>query len=644
MSASATTHPTIRAALAALLVLCGSGTQARDEFDFRADSSRSARRDPALERIWDEVNRSEELIFALTPLLQELDRSVMNLALPSREGSELFEPRVVVTDLAPGGPQPRYVEFFPSLAVGTRSWSISDRSLTVPRDTLRLWRPLLDRVAYFDHAHFKIKQGRFLDKKRHEYETQVLFSGLAHTETGRVDHVSSAQVVRWRKRGASWRIAEWRTTRMTTTETDGLLFEDALTSALPDAATLARAQGSIQEQLVVRSVLDSARFEPPHPHFTPRSLARHPAVSVVDVDRDGFDDLYVMDQWGRNMLLHNRGDGTFEEAAGRFGLDLENHTTSAIFADFDNDGDADAFLGRSLARCALLINENGRFVDRSDSLVDGPLPYLASSVSAADYDGDGLLDLHVSTYEAHLARQEFAKTFAKRRQGQDADEKILAEFLPVDEARRLYELMKSPAWHPFVNHFGPANILLRNVGGRFEIDRGAALSQVHRQTFQATWSDFDDDGDPDVYLANDYAPNNLFRNDGGRAFVDVTESTGTADFGFGMGAAWGDYDHDGKQDLYVTNMFSKAGRRITAAIPGIDPRLAQGARGNSLFRQGPLGFERVSGLEPPHLLVEEAGWGWGSQFLDVDNDGWLDIYAPSGFYTAPEEIAVPVDI
>ena len=64
------------------------------------------------------------------------------------------------------------------------------------------------------------------------------------------------------------------------------------------------------------------------------------------------------------------------------------------------------------------------------------------------------------------------------------------------------------------------------------------------------------------------------------------------------------------------------------------------ARGNSLFRNAGQRFEKVSGLAPPALQVERAGWSWGGQFVDVDNDGFLDVYASSGFYTAPREIAI----
>jgi hypothetical protein len=192
---------------------------------------------------------------------------------------------------------------------------------------------------------------------------------------------------------------------------------------------------------------------------------------------------------------------------------------------------------------------------------------------------------------------------------------------------------------------------LKNVGGgRFKIDKTkeAAALRVFRNTFQSTWGDFDGDGDQDVYVSNDFGPHNLIRNDGGGKFIDVTAQTGTVDTGFGMGASWGDYDNDGKLDLYSTNMYSTAGNRVldvfTQMGVELDPRLRKMASGSTLFRNMSGRFERVSGLEPPALLVGNGGWGWGSAFVDVNNDGFLDIYALAGYYTAPQEVARPADI
>ncbi len=186
-------------------------------------------------------------------------------------------------------------------------------------------------------------------------------------------------------------------------------------------------------------------------------------------------------------------------------------------------------------------------------------------------------------------------------------------------------------------------MLLVNRGGRFEVPEEASALRVFRNTFQSTWSDFDRDGDPDVYLASDYGPNQLFRNEGDGSFRDVTGATGTADVGFGMGASWGDYDHDGRQDLYVTNMYSTAGNRILHKFSHVDEEILGTARGNTLFRNRSGSFEKVSGLKAPSLTVEKAGWSWGGQFADVDNDGFLDIYALSGYYTAPRKVAIARD-
>jgi hypothetical protein len=136
-------------------------------------------------------------------------------------------------------------------------------------------------------------------------------------------------------------------------------------------------------------------------------------------------------------------------------------------------------------------------------------------------------------------------------------------------------------------------------------------------------------------VANDYAPDQLFRNDSG-SFLDVTSGSGINTLGFAMGASWGDYDGDGDQDLYVSNMYSKAGRRITEQIPGLDDRMSAVAYGNFLYRNdGDGGMKRMSGADGKPIPVHLAGWSWGGMFTDFDNDGFLDLYVSSGYYTPP---------
>ena len=145
-------------------------------------------------------------------------------------------------------------------------------------------------------------------------------------------------------------------------------------------------------------------------------------------------------------------------------------------------------------------------------------------------------------------------------------------------------------------------------------------------------------------MANDFSEDNLFRNDGEDGFVDVTVAQGIDVNGFAMGASWGDYDNDGRQDLYVSNMYSKAGLRITGGLKQLDRRFRMLAGGNYLWRHGDDGFQLVSGLSPPKLTVARADWAWGGQFADFNNDGFLDIYVPAGYYTVPDEFSTPVDL
>jgi hypothetical protein len=383
------------------------------------------------------------------------------------------------------------------------------------------------------------------------------------------------------------------------------------------------------------------KWDGPHPYFSVVSQDRHPSLSVVDIDQDGLDDIYVMARWGKNILLHNKS-GYFEDVAPQHGLDIDGHCSSAIFADFDNDGDDDLMLGRTLVPSQYFENQDGQFVDRSETLIDGELPALVTSVSAADYNGDGLLDVYLSTYAANMQEDE-NRDRGPPRKNPDAPG-LLSDFLPEATSLELEERISNVEYHRHLNNYGPPNLLLINRGGRFETAPENDQVSIWRHTYQASWSDYDLDGDADLYLANDFAVNSLMRNDGRAGFVDVAKESGTTDIGFGMGASWGDYDNDGRADLYVSNMFSKAGRRITGSLKEIDPRFAMMARGNSLFHNTDSIFEKVSGLEAPALQVEKAGWSWSGQFVDFDNDGWLDVHALSGYYSAPPEVAVQIDL
>ena len=199
--------------------------------------------------------------------------------------------------------------------------------------------------------------------------------------------------------------------------------------------------------------------------------------------------------------------------------------------------------------------------------------------------------------------------------------------------------MSLPDTPPTFDLPGFPNVLLKGVGeGRFVQVEGAPGSpgSLLKNTFSGSFSDFDGDGDQDLFCANDFSSDNLFRNDDG-VFVDVTEQMLGTGPRFGMGGSWGDYNGDGRMDAYVSNMFSKAGNRIISQIDPemVDARLLPTAQGNTLLANRGDHFEPVSDTD---TTVSKSGWSYGSQFADVDGDGVLDILGLSGHFTAPDPL------
>ncbi len=590
----------------------------------------------------DDVVQSEEMILALAPRMGQMARGVMNLALPDRSSTDLFADQVQVLDLAPANPTTDHS--LASVAVRTGHWAIAPRATMQPRDNLRLWSAAIGRCDYFEFARFYFIRAQFTDAARRRWQSDMGFEGAAQLSSGSWCWLKGRLRWQWRRdeqAAAGWTIDGWETLELKSYEVPRRLFVDAIETDVPDEATRRRLRDSEHDRWVVRLATEKPPGFPVK-YFDNVAFDRHPGVAVVDIDDDGWDELYLMDQWGRNVLLQRRADGLLEDVAPRWGLDIDSHSSSALFADFDNDGDRDLFLGRTLARSQMMINDNGRFSDRSAAWSAEPLPFLVSSLAAADFDQDGLLDVYVSTYAANTMMMDYDEQQQGGLAGRSSPE-LLAGFLPPAEAAELFQ--RFTAGKQFTSRAGPPNVLYHNRGDRFERAAANESLAVWRNTYQSTWADYDDDGDPDLYVANDFSENNLFRNEGQGRFADVTAATRTADIGFGMGASFGDYDNDGRQDLYVSNMYSKAGQRITRSLGGlVDPRLTKMAGGNSLFRNLGPHFDKVSGVDPGSLQVEMAGWSWGGQFVDVDNDGYLDLFATSGYYSAPKPIATAIDL
>ncbi len=177
-----------------------------------------------------------------------------------------------------------------------------------------------------------------------------------------------------------------------------------------------------------------------------------------------------------------------------------------------------------------------------------------------------------------------------------------------------------------------------------DVTKDAGLDTNNRRwSFAAAWEDFDNDGDQDLYVANDFGRNNLYRNDSdGSAlrFVDIAGEAGAEDSASGMSVSWGDCDRDGFMDVHVSNMFSAAGSRITTQSnfkPGLSEslrnRFQHFARGNTLLRNlHGKGFKDVS----VSAGVTMGRWAWGSNFADLNNDGWEDLVVANGFVTTDD--------
>ena len=331
-------------------------------------------------------------------------------------------------------------------------------------------------------------------------------------------------------------------------------------------------------------------------------------LAVGDVNGDGLDDVFLCEPGGLpNRLYVQNPNGTARDVSAAAGVDWLEPATSALLVDMDNDGDQDLLFtsGRYFVSCE--NNGDTTFQQRTVLTMAG----VARSMAAADYDNDGSLDIYICCY--------IGRNVA-------LDDVGLGMPMPYQDANN-----------------GPANYLFANLGDwRYQdvTSKVGLDTNNHRFSYAAAWEDYDSDGDADLYVANDFGRNNLYRNDGG-TFVDVAAEAGVEDIATGMSVSWGDYNRDGHMDLYVGNMFSTAGNRIMyqrqfqsqtdEATRNVFRRLA---RGNSLFANNGDGSFRDVSIEAG---VTFGRWAWASLFTDLNNDGWEDIIVANGMITSAED-------
>ncbi len=419
------------------------------------------------------------------------------------------------------------------------------------------------------------------------------------TDTGREERVGR-WLTQWaRDESNGWRVLRWEATEEMLSRAREPIFIDVTSQALGQTE-------SYRKQMLHgvdywRTVLDGA---------CGIDVYGNNGLAVGDIDDDGLDDLYVCQPAGLpNRLYRNRGDGTFEDVTEKDGVGVLDGTACALFADFENKGLQDLLVVCGSGPLLFVNQGNGKFSLKRDAFqFVRPPQGTFTHAAVADYDGDGRLDIYFCVYSYYLGLDQYHYP------------------APYFDARN-----------------GPPNFLLHNEGNATFQDRTEAAGlnvDNDRYSFACAWGDYNSDGAPDLYVANDFGRNNLYRNNGDGRFTVVSTEAGVEDVGAGMSACWFDFDNDGKQDVYVANMWSPAGMRVSEqkCFHEKEPENLRGlyrqhAGGNSLYRnQGNGKFQNVS-----HAAGVEMGrWAWSSDAWDFDHDGYPDLYIANGYISGPE--------
>ena len=333
-----------------------------------------------------------------------------------------------------------------------------------------------------------------------------------------------------------------------------------------------------------------------------------PGCAFLDYDSDGLLDLYAVnghdltpnaDPEERNALYRNRGNGTFAEVGREAGVGDRGYGMGVTAADYDNDGDVDLYL-TNYGADALYRNEgDGTFADVTVQAGLGN-ELWGTGCAFFDYDNDGSLDLYVANYVEYTL---------------DAPRKDLTPYAVGSFAGE--EVAPDIRAYPSPDNFkGSPDALYHNEGdGTFaDVTVQAGVFNSEGKGMGLVCGDYDNDGDVDLFVANDQTANFLYQNNGDGTFADVALIAGVGYSGDGrmeasMGADFGDYDNDGFLDLVVPN-FQR------------EPTSLYRNEGDGLFayESTPSGIGRYS---LPYV-------GWSTTFFDYDNDGFLDIFVANG--------------
>ena len=329
----------------------------------------------------------------------------------------------------------------------------------------------------------------------------------------------------------------------------------------------------------------------------------HNGVSVADIDGDGLDDVYICQPAGLpNRLFRNRGDGTFEDITDSAGVGILENTACALFADIENTGRQDLIVVRANGPLLFRNQGAGKFRLQPNAFQFATPPQgTFTGAAIADFDRDGWLDIYFCLYAYYQGTDQYRYP------------------MPYYDAEN-----------------GPPNFLMRNNrDGTFrDVTQQSGLDKNNtRFSFCCSWGNDRDHLGPDLYVVNDFGRKNLYRNNGDGTFTDVAREAGVEDVGAGMSVSWLDFDNDGREDLYVADMWTAAGIRVSTQhnFQGNDSETVRAlyrkhAMGNCLFQNVGGRFADVGAKSGTTM----GRWSWSSDAWDFNHDGFPDLYVANG--------------
>jgi hypothetical protein len=336
----------------------------------------------------------------------------------------------------------------------------------------------------------------------------------------------------------------------------------------------------------------------------------HNGVSAGDIDGDGFDDIYVCQPAGLpNRLYRNRGDGTFEDITEASGVGILENTACALFADFDNDGRQDLVVVRANGPLLFLNQGGGKFRRQPGAFQFANAPQgTFTGAAAADYNRDGWLDIYFCLYAYYQGTDQY----------------------------------KYPVPY-YAAENGPPNFMMRNNGdGTFrDVTAETGLNRNNtRYSFCCGWGDYNRRRMARLICGERLRPEELIPQQRRRHVHRCRGAGGVEDVGAGMSVSWLDYDNDGAADLYVANMWTAAGERISMqeAFQKGAPEPVRASIANTPWATRCFGMPRRQGAFQDATAAAQVGmgrWSWSSDAWDFDHDGFCDLYVTNGMLSGP---------